>query len=125
MCAVVCLFIALLLEREFKKNKNKKIFQNLFGTFKMQKLIIMMEVTMKFIKILRGEFTDWDILTFRMTQDKLQNTADIFSWRSSRTSFPLLFAIMLSSFSRQQDERAHCKSANIKQIESRPSASCL
>lgn len=119
MCAVVCLFIALLLEREFKKIKIKKIFQNLFGTFKMQKLIIMMEVTMKFIKILRGEFTDWDILTFRMTQDKLQNTADIFSCRSSRTSFPLLFAIMLSSFSRQQDERAHCKSANIKQIDSR------
>lgn len=39
----------------------------------------MMEVTTKFIKILKGESTDWDILTFQMTQDKLQNTADIFS----------------------------------------------
>lgn len=56
----------------------------------MQELIIMMEVTTKFINILRGESTDWDILTFRMTQHKLQNTADIFSRRSSRTSVPLL-----------------------------------
>lgn len=70
----------------------------------MQKLIIVMEVTTKFIKIPRGESTDWDILTFQMTQDKLQNTADIFSCRSSRTSFPLLFAIMLSTFSRQYTE---------------------
>lgn len=49
-----------------------------------------MEVTTEFIKILRGESSDWDVLTFRVTQDKLQNTADIFSWRSSRTSSPSL-----------------------------------
>lgn len=70
----------------------------------MQNLIIMIEVTTKFIKILRGGSTDWDILTFQMTQDKLQNTADIFSCRSSRTSFPLFFAIMLSTFSKQYTE---------------------
>lgn len=59
MCAVVCLFIALLL-----KERIKNLPELTLGTFKMQKLIIMMEVTTKFIKILRGESTDWDVLTF-------------------------------------------------------------
>lgn len=109
VCAVVRLLIALLLKGNFKKEKKKKILPELtLGTFKMQELIIMMEVTTKFIKILRGESTDWDVLTFRVTQDKLQNTADIFSCRSSRTSFPLLFAIMLSTFSRQYIEKYLC-----------------
>lgn len=61
MCAVVCLFIALLLK---ERSKKKFLPELTLGTFKMQKLIIMMEVTTKFIKILRGESTDWDILTF-------------------------------------------------------------
>lgn len=108
VCAVVRLLVALLLKGNFKKKRGKKILPELtLGTFKMQELIIMMEVTTKFIKILRGESTDWDVLTFRVTQDKLQNTADIFSC-SSRTSFPLLFAITFSTFSRQYIEKNLC-----------------
>lgn len=95
MCAVVRLFIALLLKERIK---NKILPELTLGTFKMQELIIMMEVTTKFINILRGESTDWDILTFRMTRDKLQNTVDISSSRSSRTSFPLLGYYALNFF---------------------------
>lgn len=53
--AVVRLLVALLLKGNLKKGGGKILPELTLGTFKMQELIIMMEVTTKLIKIPRGE----------------------------------------------------------------------